>query len=166
MRKPAYVPLRVVGFAATALLMELLVLTDVGGEGVRPDLLLPFVCFAALFASDRAQALGTAWILGALRDTTSAGPLGLYALIYLALAWAMAEVRLLIFREHPLVQALLAGGSAGITALAAAAWSAAFAGGVPFLTVLLRTSIGAALTALAAPPVLFLLTRRRALVRP
>ena len=147
--------------AAAALVLEMTILANVAWAGARPDLLVPVVAFAALFAADSGLALGTAWAAGLLRDFGTAGPLGQFALIYLVIAWAIHNSRPYLFREHPLTQAALGAAGAVAAALASAACTAAFAGGVPLGLVFVRTASSAFATALLAPVVVTLLSRTR-----
>jgi rod shape-determining protein MreD len=156
---------RILLVAAVALVFETALLANAGWAGGRPDLLVPVVCFAALFAAEPAQALGIAWGAGLLRDLGTAGPLGQYALIYLALAWALVGLRTLLFREHPLTQAVVGGVGAALAGLASAACTSALAGGIPLGLALARAAGSALLTALLAPVLVTLLARARFLVR-
>lgn len=156
---------RLLLFALAALLAELVVLPGVGPRETRPDLLVPVVGFAALFALEPRQALFSAWTVGLLRDALTVGPPGLYSLVYLALAWGLSAARQVLFRDHPLTQLVVAAvGSAG-TCLVTATAASFHAGALPLRTWFVTTFFSALLTALAAPPVMALLIRVRTLVR-
>ncbi len=160
-----YDAFRLLAVAAAALVVELTMLTNVAWAGARPDLLVPVVAFAALFAPDPSRALGLAWGAGLMRDLGTAGPLGQYALIYLVIAWTIAGLRPLLFREHPFTQALVGGGAAAAAGLASAACTAAFTGGIPLGLCFARAGASALATALLAPVAITLLSRTRLLVR-
>jgi len=161
----SFSPVRLLAFAAAALVLELTLLAHWAWAGARPDLLVPLVAFAALFAAEPSRALGSAWAIGLMRDLGTAGPLGQYALIYLVIAWSISSLRSLLFREHPLTQAAVGGVAAAIAGLASAACTAAFAGGIPLGLVFARTFSSALVTALLAPVAVTLLSRNRFLVR-
>jgi len=156
---------RLMAVAVAALVVEMTLLANVAWAGARPDLLVPVVAFAALFAAEPSHAYGMAWAVGLLRDLGTAGPLGQYALIYLVLAATLASLRSLLFREHPLTQAAVGGLGAAAAGLASAACTAAFAGGIPLTLCLARTASSAFATALVAPVAVTLLSRTRLLVR-
>jgi len=156
---------RILLVASVALIVETALLTNTGWAGGRPDLLIPIVCFAALFAAEPAQALWISWGVGLLRDLGTAGPLGQYALIYLAIAWVLVGVRTLLFREHPITQAAVGGACAGLAGLASAACTSAFDGGIPLGLALSRSLGSALITALLAPVLVSLMARARFLVR-
>jgi rod shape-determining protein MreD len=151
--------------AAAALAVELTLLSNVAWAGARPDLLIPVVIFAALFAAEPSHVLGTAWVAGLMRDLGTAGPLGQYALIYLVIAWILSGARTYLFREHPLTQAAVGAGGAAVAGLASAACTAAFVGGIPLGLCFARTSVSALATALVAPVAVTILSRSRFLVR-
>ncbi|HKS15973.1 MAG TPA: rod shape-determining protein MreD [Planctomycetota bacterium] len=159
-----YSVVRLLAVAAAALVVELTLMSGLAWAGARPDLLVPIVAFAALFATEPSRALGTAWAVGLMRDLGTAGPLGQYALIYLVLAWSITALRPLLFREHPLTQVAVGGIAAAFAGLAAAACTAAFTGGIPLTLVLARTLSSAAITALVAPLAVTVLSRNRFLV--
>ena len=71
---------------------------------VRPDPVLLLAIFAAARA-EPAEALGFCWAAGLARDLLSAGPLGQYALLYLAVGMGMAQLRKLIDARLAIVQA-------------------------------------------------------------
>ena len=156
---------RLFAVAAAALVLEMTLLANVAWAGARPDLLVPVVAFAALFASETSLAFGSAWAIGLMRDLGTAGPLGQYALIYLVIAWTISALRPLLFREHPLTQAAVGGLSAAAAGLASAACTSAFAGGIPLSLCFMRTGASAFATALLAPVAITLLSRTRFLVR-
>ena len=160
-----YGPVRLLAVAAAALVLEMTLLSDMAWAGARPDLLVPIVAFAALFAADPSGALGSAWAIGLMRDLGTAGPLGQFALIYLVIAWSISGLRPLLFREHPLTQAAVGGVAAAAAGLASAACTAAFAGGLPLGLCFARTGASALATALLAPVAITLLSRTRFLVR-
>jgi len=156
---------RLLGVAAAALVVEMTLLADLAWAGARPDLLVPIVVFAALFAPEPSHAFGMAWGIGLMRDLGTAGPLGQYALIYLVLAVSISSMRSFLFREHPLTQAAVGGLGAAAAGLASAACTAAFAGGIPLSLCIARTASSAFATALLAPVAVTLLSRTRFLVR-
>jgi rod shape-determining protein MreD len=84
--------------------------------GWRPDLFVILVAFAALRAPPgrAAEALALCWMTGLAKDLLSAGPVGEYALLYLAAGAAIARVRPAL-------------GARSAAAGAALAWAAAFA---------------------------------------
>jgi rod shape-determining protein MreD len=84
--------------------------------GWRPDLFLILTVYAALRAPPgrAASALALCWMTGLAKDLLSAGPVGQYALLYLAAGAAIARVRPAL-------------GARSAAAGAALAWAAAFA---------------------------------------
>ena len=156
---------RLLAVAAAALVVELTLLANIAWAGARPDLLVPVVAFAALFAAEDSRAYGLAWAVGLMRDLGTAGPLGQYALIYLILAVSICSMRSFLFREHPLTQAAVGGLGAAAAGLASAACTAAFTGGIPLGLCIARTASSAFATALLAPVAVTLLSRTRFLVR-
>ena len=158
-------PVRLLAVAVAALVVETTLLSEFAWAGARPDLLVPVIAFAALFAAEPSRALFAAWGAGLLRDLGTAGPLGQHALIYLVLAWAIAGLRPLLFREHPLTQAAVGAIAGAVAALASAACTAAFAGGVPLGLCFARAGSSALVTALVAPVAITLMSHSRFLVR-
>jgi rod shape-determining protein MreD len=156
---------KLLAVAGAALVVEMTLLSDLAWAGARPDLLVPIVVFAALFAPESSPALGIAWAVGLMRDLGTAGPLGQFALIYLVIGWTIAACRPFLFREHPLTQAAVGAAGAAAAGLASAACTSAFAGGVPLALCLTRTAASALATALLAPVAVTLLSRTRLLVR-
>ena len=84
--------------------------------GWRPDLFVILVAFAALRVPPEraADALALCWMTGLAKDLLSSGPVGQYALLYLASGAAIARIR-------PAV------GARSAAAGAALAWATAFA---------------------------------------
>jgi rod shape-determining protein MreD len=84
--------------------------------GWRPDLFVILVAFVALRAQPgrASEALALCWMTGLAKDLLSAGPVGQYALLYLAAGAALARVRPAL-------------GARSAAAGAALAWAAAFA---------------------------------------
>lgn len=63
-----------------------------------PDFLLIFVVFLSLYCpADDAPIAG--WLLGLAKDCLSAGPFGLYAVLFLCLAFFVSRIRADIFTE-------------------------------------------------------------------
>ena len=117
--------------------------------GLRPDLLLLMALYAGLRAP-RPDALRAAWVAGLLKDLLSAGPLGLYALLYLGVAFAVGRLVEWLSARSALVQ--------GVTAFAAFLLTE----GVALLALAVRANLwpsgavgewftGALVTAAAAP---------------
>jgi len=71
---------------------------------LRPDPVLLLALFAAARA-EPAEALGFCWLAGLGRDLLSAGPLGEYALLYLAAGLGVTQLRRLLDARLPVVQA-------------------------------------------------------------
>lgn len=61
-------------------------------SGMAPDMFLLFVVVISL-KGRKERALTTAWITGLAKDLLSEGPLGLYAALFVAAAWALLNVR-------------------------------------------------------------------------
>ena len=76
-------------------------------EVFRPDLFLLLVVFSASRAP-RQRAPALCWLIGLAKDLLSAGPLGGYALLYLAAGFAILRVRQSANTRVFLVQALTA----------------------------------------------------------
>ena len=71
---------------------------------LRPDPVLLLALFAAARA-EPAEALGFCWVAGMGRDLLSAGPLGQYAMLYLLVGLAVAQLRRLLDVRLAVVQA-------------------------------------------------------------
>jgi rod shape-determining protein MreD len=150
---------------AVLLACELTVLDRWAVQGVRPEALLSLACFAALFARDSSQGLLASWLLGLLKDAGSAGPLGLYALLFLGAGAVVLQVRQILFRESPLTQLAVAFIAACWVNLAAALVVAIGVGGIPIGVILGKTLLSALLTAGLAIPMLFTFRQAAWLVR-
>ena len=74
--------------------------------GVKPDLVLLAVLFAALFAPAR-HVLPLAWFMGTLEDILSTGRFGIYGAVYLAMAYMVLDAREDLFREHPVTHLMV-----------------------------------------------------------
>lgn len=157
---------RLLAVALVALAFELTVAEKLSFLGGRAEPLLVLACFGALFARDRQQGLWVAWILGLAKDLGSASPLGLHALLFLGIAWAILGLRRFVFREHPLMQLLIVSVAALVVNLPIAALVCISIGSVPLGLVLGKSLAGALLTGVLAPAVMGLLLRRRSFVRP
>ena len=111
--------------------------------GIRLEFLPAFVAFAALTCK-RGTAFMLALAAGFLQDALSAGPFGLTAIVYGALALLIARVCTVLDRDLPFVQM---GSGALITATASLA--ACIAVGFPhgaLLKILVLTTIASLLT--------------------
>lgn len=149
-----------------ALVLELTVMERLTFHGGRPELLLLLACFAALFATRPRQAYWAAWILGLAKDLGSSSPLGFHALIFVGVAWILILLRKVVFREHPMVQFVIAFAATAAMNLLVATFVCLFRGGVPLGTILLGTMTGGALTAAIAPVVMWKLRHWRYWMRP
>jgi len=67
---------------------------------VRPDFILAVAVFLTLTFGLR-QVFVLVWCLGILRDVYSAGPVGMYALVFLAVGLMVDYVRAYAFRDNP-----------------------------------------------------------------
>lgn len=161
-----YGSLRLLLIALAALSFELTVAEKLSFLGGRCEPLLVLACFGALFGRDRRQGLGVAWLIGLAKDLGSAAPLGLHALLFLGIAWAILGLRRFIFREHPLMLLLIASVAALGVNLLVAAVACVFVGSMPFGVVLAKSFAGSLLTGVSAPAVMGFLLRRRSFVRP
>jgi len=150
---------------AVLLACELTVLDRWSVKGVRPEALLSLACFAALFARDSSQGLLASWLLGLLKDAGSAGPLGLYALLFLGAGAVVLQVRQILFRESPLTQLAVAFTAACWVNLAAAVVVAIGVGGIPIGVIVGKTLLSALLTAGLAIPMLFTVRQAAWLVK-
>ncbi len=156
---------RLVLLCVAALAFEVAAAEAFSWKGARPELLLVFACFAALFARDSRQGLLMSWTAGLLKDLGSAGPLGLHALLFLAVGAAILRARQVFYPERALTPPAVAFLAAcGIDAATALFFSAT-AGGIPLGAIAGRTLLSAALTAAVVPPLLFVLFRVRFLTR-
>jgi rod shape-determining protein MreD len=153
---------KLLALAAVALALEVTVLADFA---FRVELLLLLACFGALFARDRRQALLLCWTIGLVKDTGSAGPLGLHALLFLAVAWVIVTLKQVLFRESLVIQAAVAAAGCAACALATALFVSVTAGGIPASLWIARTLASAIVTALLAPALVALLLKARFLVR-
>lgn len=151
--------------AAAALAAELTVLETWSVAGARPEALLCLAGFAALFAQDTRQGLLSTWCLGLLKDASSAGPLGLYALLFVLCGWIVLQARQVLFRESPVTLIGVAFCSALGVGLLGACFVGAGAGRLPLSLVLGRSFLSALLTAGLALPLHVALLRGRALLR-
>jgi len=133
--------------------------------GGRPEPLFLLACFAALFAAQPNQGLLVAWIFGLLKDLGSASPLGLHALLFVAIAWGILQLRRVVFREHPLPQFAVVLVGALLLEFLTAAFVCVVNGGIPFLRVLLKALSGALFSAALAPVVMWLLLRWKVFLR-
>lgn len=153
-----YETLKLIALAAVGLAFEM----TVAG---RVEVLFLLACFAALFARDPKQGLATAWIIGLFKDLGSANPLGLHAFLFLAAAWALLHLRPFVFREHPLTQVLVVFSGVVVVDVLVAVFVSIFVGGLPFVTIVVKTLGAALFTSLLAPVVIGAFSRIRWLVR-
>lgn len=156
---------RLILLGVVALAAEVTVLATQTLWGARLELLLLLACFAALYSRDRTQAVWACWTLGFLKDLASPTPLGLFALLFLAAGWAIARMRQVLFREHPLTQAGVAFACAAAVVLVDALAAAVSAGRLPWDFVLARAFSAALFAAAAAPVVIYVVTRPKWLLR-
>lgn len=161
-----YGSVRLLLLGLVALAFELTVAEKLSFLGGRAEPLLVLACFGALFARDRPQGLWVAWTLGLAKDLGGASPLGLHALLFLGIAWALLGLRRFVFREHPLMQLLIASVAALVVNLPVAAFACVSAGSIPLGLVLAKSFAGSLLTGVLAPAVMGILLRRRSFVRP
>jgi len=151
--------------AAAALAFELTLSETWSVGGARAEALLSLACFAALFARDSGQGLLASWIIGAIKDVGSAGPLGLHALLFLAAGWVVLQIRQILFRESPLTQLGVTFVAACWVNLASAIVVSISVGGIPFGVMTGRTLLSGLLTAALTVPLHFTLLQARFLVR-
>ncbi len=161
----AYSSTKLAAWAAVALAAELTLLERWSVMGARAEALLALACFAALFAKEPRQALSACWVIGALKDVASAGPLGLHALLFVAAGWVVLQVRAVLFPESPLTQLAVAFIATCWVHAAAAAAVAVSAGGIPLGVVAVKTLLSALLTAVLTPFLLALLRGARWVLR-
>ena len=94
-----------------------------------PDLLLLFVIFLALYGPmDDAPISG--WLLGLAKDSLSAGTFGLYAVLFMALAFVLSRIRADIFLEYNISHAFNAALSTFFVYLGAGVWHSLDGGGI------------------------------------
>ena len=141
------------------LVLEVSVVAALRRFGGGPDLVLLFVVFLALYAPLEDAPL-SGWILGMGKDALSAGPLGLYAVLFMGIAFFLSRIRADIFTEYNSSHMVNAGISTLLVCIGAALWHSLE--GVP-LSGLAASAAGVAVwSALLAPVVfrgLFLLSR-------
>jgi rod shape-determining protein MreD len=96
----------------------------------RPDLFVILVAYAALRVPPGrdADALALCWLTGLAKDLLSAGPLGQYALLYLAAGALIGRMRPALDSRSALSGAALAW-AAALTTECVAAWAAGREGG-------------------------------------
>jgi rod shape-determining protein MreD len=130
--------------------------------GAGPDLLLCLAVGLALHA-DSWRVFGLLWGVGLVRDLTSLGPFGFYALLVGAAGLGLHLLRETVFRHHVLTL-IVVGGLFSLTLGLVALLRLALAGGTLSLGgSLLRLLVGALLTGAVAPVVVKGLLRARAL---
>ena len=156
---------KVLLLAAACLVAELTVLDDLAWLGGRLELLLLVSVFAALFARDRRQALIACWLVGLVKDLGSAGPLGLHAVLFLGVGWAIVSLKQLLFRESCIMQAGVAAAGCAAVALVTALFVSITVGGVPASLWVTKTLMSTLVTALLAPLFVRLLLTANFLVR-
>ena len=161
-----YSSVRLLLAALVAFAFELTMAERVSLLGGRPELLLTFACFAALFCAHPNQGIAVAWILGLAKDLGSALPLGMHAMLFGLIAWTLVQLRQLVFREHPLMQCAIVFASVLATDLVVATFVCIFTGGIPIGVLALRTVAGALFSAALAPVVMWLLLRWRSFLKP
>lgn len=150
---------------AVLLAVELTVLDAWAVKGARPEALLSLACFAALFARDSAQGLLASWLIGLMKDAGSAGPLGLYALLFLGAGSVVLQIRQVLFRESPLTQLAVGFIAACWVNLAAAIVVSLTVGGIPLGVIAGKTLLSALLTAVLSVPLHLTLSQTRWMVR-
>jgi rod shape-determining protein MreD len=151
--------------AAVLLACELTILDRWAIKGTRPEALLSLACFAALFARDSSQGHLASWLIGLVKDSGSAGPLGLHALLFLGAGAVVLQIRQVLFRESPLTQVSVAFIATCWVNLAAAIVVGLSVGGIPLGVILGKTLLSALLTAALSVPMHFSLYQARWLVR-
>ena len=156
--KPRLVGLVIVGYLAVVVQTTVVPLVSLGAVG--PDLLLTVAMFLALFAPKHPALVG-GWILGLAKDVTGGGPVGAWAVLFLAAAATLIEVRDLLFIQRALTQAALMAVVALPMNLAYVAARWALAGGRPTLTAVGLVVGCAVFTAVVTPPVVWFLGRFR-----
>ena len=138
------------------LALDVGVVCELRGLGGGPDLMLLFVIFLALYGPmDDAPISG--WLLGLAKDSLSTGSFGLYAVLYMAIAFFLSRVRADIFLEYNISHAVNAAVSTLVVYLGACFWhwtqDLGFAGMAP-------VALGVSLwNAALAPPVFYVLFR-------
>ena len=91
-----------------ALVVQSAVLAGVRLAGVRPDLLVLAVVAVAM-ASDATTGAVFGFVTGLVADLLFDLPVGVSALVYTAVGFAVGTVRVYVTTDHPLVHLLLAG---------------------------------------------------------
>ena len=160
-----YSTTKLVLLGAVALAFELTVLEAWSWKGGRAEVLLSLACFAALFARDSLQGLGASWTLGLIKDVGSAGPLGLYALLFLGAGWVVLQIRQVLYRESPLTQLGVTFIAACWVNVAAAIVVSITVGGIPFGVIFVKTLLSALLTAVLSVPIHLTLMTAKGLVK-
>lgn len=81
------------------LVLEVGVVSRLRGLGEGPDLMLLFVVFLSLYGPVEDAPL-SGWLLGIAKDGLSVGPMGLYAVLFMGLAFFLSRIRADIFLEY------------------------------------------------------------------
>jgi len=147
-------------FAALTLVVLILQTTLVRWLQVghaAPDLLVVLLIFLALYG-DRRNVLLANWFLGLARDLYSDGPLGLYALLFLAVGWFIGSHRDKLFTDH-FITHLILGFSATFLCGGVVVTTECLVYGLPEWGKLMGRMAGAAIYTAALSPFLFLLLR-------
>lgn len=132
----------------------MLLVIDVGAAAhVRavaggPDVVLLFAIFLALYGPVEDAPL-SGWLLGIAKDALSAGTLGLFAVLFMALCFFLSRIRADIFIEYNKSHIVNAGLATLVCYCAAAAWHSIQ--GVPLGSALGSALMVAAWNALLAP---------------
>ena len=160
-----YSTTKVTLLACVLLALELTLLDLFSVKGARPEPLLTLACFAALFARDSRQGLMASWIIGLVKDLSSAGPWGLHALLFLATGAVVLQIRQVLYREFAVTQLVVSFVAAWWVNVAAAIFVSVTVGGIPFGVILGRSFLSATLTAVSTPVLLYFIRRMKWLVR-
>lgn len=160
-----YSTAKLLAWGIVALAAEVTVLENWSIKGARPEALLAVACFAALYAADSHQGLLACWMIGLLKDSGSAGPLGLHAALFTVAGWVVLQLRQVLFRESPVTQLAVGFLAACWVNIATAGFVALFVGGLTPGVIVGKTLLTGLLTALVTPALLFFFTQARWSVR-
>jgi rod shape-determining protein MreD len=89
--------------AMIALILQTTIAPAIAIHAIWPDCMFILTVHYALWASWPEAAIA-GWCLGLLFDTQTLDPIGLHALCYGAAAWAIIQIRQVLFRDHVVTQ--------------------------------------------------------------
>jgi rod shape-determining protein MreD len=153
MRELPYIVLLIV-----CLVIQVAVLNGLGVMGAAPNLLFIVALYAALFAPKN-HAVLAAVMAGLACDIFASGRFGVHALLFGALAAVLVHVREKVFKEHPIIQAVIAFAALGAIEAAGAFAAKLQYGDASFGALIASGVLGALWTAALVPFALALLVK-------